>query len=185
MNWNLNCRNTRRLLALSAGNDVEERDLAGVQRHLAVCPSCREVWQGLRQSQRALEQVVAAPVADPGSPTSPSTSGSVWPAVSRHLRTIDAQVAAPDWRGWLPSAALAAACLAVIMVALPEPVSGPSTARRRDLPPILWDLTVGVDDTNTLSKLPIERFRAKDGDEGGFGDRFPQSLPIIQEPRSF
>jgi hypothetical protein len=134
MNWNLNCRKTRRLLALSAGNDLEERDLAGAHRHLAVCPTCREVWQGLRQSQQVLEQAVAVPVADPGAPAIHRPAGSVWPTVSRHLRSIDAQAAAPNWRGWLPTGALAAACMAVVVVALPDSPTASSIARRRDLP---------------------------------------------------
>jgi hypothetical protein len=191
MNWNLNCRKTRRLLALSAGNDVEERDLAGTERHLAVCPACREVWQGLRQSQQVLEQVVAAPVADLGAIASHGPAGSVWPppaiwpSVARHLRTIDARASAPNWRGWLPSAALAAACLAVVMVALPESPSASITARRRDLPVTFPKLFVGAFDPAYLSHLKITRFPDADGDEGGAGDRFPQPLQVHEEPRSF
>jgi hypothetical protein len=192
MNWNPNCRKTRRLLALSAGNDSEERDLAGAERHLAVCPACREAWQGLCQSQQVLEQVVAAPVADPRLVASERPAGSVWPppsiwpAVSRHLRTIDAQATAPNWRGWLPSAALAAACVSVVMMAIPDSPSGPNTARRRDLPVTFPKLFVGGFDPGSLSHLPITRFPDADRDDAeGFGGRFPQPLPSREEPRSF
>jgi hypothetical protein len=185
MNWNFNCRKTRRLLALSAGNDLEERDLAGAHRHLAVCPTCREVWQGLRQSQRVLEQAVSVPVADPGAPAIHRPVGSVWPTVSRHLRSIDAQAAAPNWRGWLPTGALAAACVAVVMVALPDSPSAPSIARRRDLPVTFPKLFVGGFDTGSLSHLPITHFPDADDEGVGIGDRFPQPLPVREEPRSF
>jgi hypothetical protein len=122
MIWNLSCRKTRRLLALRAGNDLEERDGAFAQRHVAVCPSCREVWLGLTASQQALEQLRAAPIeAAEQRPT------SVWPAVARHIRSIDEQ-AAPTWRGWIPAAALAAACLAVVMVVIPDAPFGNATA---------------------------------------------------------
>src|SRR5215471_3312020 len=127
MIWNNSCRKTRRLLALSAGNDLDERDQALAQRHLAVCPKCREAWQGLQRSQDVLERVCAAPAVDQGK--SPGWSqGSLWPTVARHLRSIDTQAAAPDWRGWLPAGALAAACLAVVIVSLPDPSSGNRTA---------------------------------------------------------
>src|SRR5262245_55938761 len=118
MIWNLSCRKTRRLLALAAGNDVEERDLAGAHRHLAACPHCREVWQGLKLSQQALEQTRTAPAEVSADPGSAWPSRSIWPAVARHARAIDEQAAVsngkgPNWRGWLPAGALAAACLAV------------------------------------------------------------------------
>jgi len=132
MIWNLSCRKTRRLLSLAAGNDVEERDLAGAHRHLAACPHCREVWQGLKHSQQALEQVRAAPVHEDVVPGSAWPSRSIWPAVARHVRAIDDQATAPSWRGWLPAGALAAACLAVVMVSLPEASPARNSAHYRN-----------------------------------------------------
>jgi hypothetical protein len=182
MNWNLNnCRKTRRLLALAAGNDLDERDLADTQRHLAVCPQCREVWQGLRQTQQALERLRSAPAVEPGSPAEERPAPSLWPAVARHVRAIDMQVAKANWRGWLPAGALAAACLAVVMVALPDVPRGPETARRRDprmtVPP---QFIIGSD-PETLSKLPITIYP----DRGGNRDPGPQPLQPRVEPRSF
>jgi hypothetical protein len=40
--------------------------------------------------------------------------------VARHVREIDERATVPNWRGWLPAGAVAAACLAVVMVSLPE-----------------------------------------------------------------
>lgn len=122
MIWNLSCRKTRRLLALRAGNDLEERDSSFAERHVAVCPSCRQVWLGLTASQQALELIRAAPVE-----AIEQRPPSVWPAVARHIRSIDEQ-AIPTWRGWIPAAALTAACLAVVMVVIPDAPFGNETA---------------------------------------------------------
>ena len=118
MIWNNECRKTRRLLALWAGNDLDERDAAGLERHLAVCPGCREVRQGLHHSQRALEAVRPAAEADG------RLSASVWPGVSRHIRTSHKVSVTRGWREWLPTGALAAACVAM-MAALVPPVRTP------------------------------------------------------------
>jgi hypothetical protein len=178
MNWNLNCRKTRRLLALAAGNDLDERELAGAERHLAVCPQCRQVWQGLQQTQQALEQVRAAPMAESNLP-----APSLWPAVARHVRTIDAQAATADWRGWLPAGALAAACLAVVMVALPDLPSASSTAHYGDPRVIVPQQFVIQSDPETLQRLPITNYSDRDG--AGGQDSGPQPLRLRDEPRSF
>lgn len=125
MIWNSECRKTRRLLALCVGNDLDERDAAGVERHLAVCPDCREIRQGLHQSQQALDAV--RPTAAPDK----QLSVSVWPGVSRHIRSIDEQsvvepAVAPGWHEWLPTGALAAACVAMIAALWPPVRSGES-----------------------------------------------------------
>jgi hypothetical protein len=175
MIWNLDCRKTRRLLALSAGNDVEERDLVGVQRHLAVCPQCREVRQGLEHSQQALERVRAVPVDEDAGAGSAWPGRSIWPAVARQVRVIDEQAAAPNWRGWLPSGALAAACLAVVMVSLPDASPVADHARYR----------------NPLVVLPQNVFNeVSAGGKRAFPnppdeDLDPEQLPRIEQYRSF
>jgi hypothetical protein len=142
MMCNFSCRKTRRLLALSAGSDAEGPECPNAQRHLAVCPHCREVWKGLQQAQRVLERVSAEPVAG-GLPRAEGwPARSVWPGVARHLQTIDEQAVAPGWRGWLPSGALAAACLAVVMVALPEAPFSVNTANV-DSPTVIQPQPVG------------------------------------------
>jgi len=114
MIWNINCRRTRRLLALWAGSDLEHRECQVAERHLAVCPKCREVWERLRQSQQVLEGFRPAPLEEW------ERSLSVWPAVARHIPSIDDQVIVPNWRDWLPAGAVAAACLGIIVLTLPE-----------------------------------------------------------------
>lgn len=126
MIWNNNCRSVRRSLALWAGNDLEEREQAEVERHLAVCPRCREVRGGLDESQRAVEQARLASGAIADAAVRPGSS--VWPSVARHLPVIDDQSVAAGWRHWLPTGALAAACLAVILALVPELQQGAGLA---------------------------------------------------------
>jgi hypothetical protein len=155
MIWNINCRRTRRLLALWAGNDLEQRECQAAERHLAVCPGCREVWERLQQSQQVLERVRPALFEDrlfeeregsaPGWP-----SRSVWPAVSRHLRSMDEQVVISSWRDWLPAGAVAAACLAIISVTLVEAPLGES-----DSPAVIMSSPAAYDlDVRQVGRLP-------------------------------
>jgi hypothetical protein len=179
MIWNLNCRKTRRLLALSAGNDVEERDLAGVQRHLSVCPHCREVWQGLKLSQQALEQVRAAPVDEDVGPGSAWPGRSIWPAVARQMPVIDEQAAAPNWRGWLPSGALAAACLAVVMVSLPDGRPVADNARYRNPLVVLPQHVLSESDVGGRRAYPFDPLPDPEGEQA------PEQRPRSYQFRSF
>jgi hypothetical protein len=177
MIWNLNCRKTRRLLALSAGNDVEERDLAGVQRHVAMCPRCREVWQGLKLSQQALEEVRGAPIDAPGSAW---PNRSIWPAVARQVQVIDEQAAAAsDWRGWLPAGALATACLAVVMVSLPDAAPVADNARYRS--PLVVLPQHAAAEFNAGGRRAIRLEPLPDPDD----EQNPEQLPGVYQYRSF
>jgi len=180
MMWNLNCRKTRRLLALSAGNDLEERELPGAERHLAVCPRCREVWERLRHSQQVLERVSAAPVEDRASPA------SIWPAVARHIRVIDEQTVQTNWRAWLPAGALAAACLAIVLVALPDDQYGSGLSNEGasvvHSPQRFISGSVG----RNPQRVPRMVFPDPDRDSSDFGhEHRPQILDDGDEPRSF
>jgi hypothetical protein len=177
--WNFSCRKTRRLLALSAGSDVDGRECPNAQRHLAVCPRCREVWKGLQQSQRVLERVSAEPVAGGLAPADGWPAPSVWPGVSRHLQTIDEQTVAPDWRGWLPSGALAAACLAIVMVALPEAPVSVNTANV-DSPTVIHPQPVGT----VGRRLEGHPVRVRDLPDVGH-EVIPQPFEGGDEARSF
>ncbi|MGQ0635241.1 MAG: zf-HC2 domain-containing protein [Planctomycetaceae bacterium] len=110
MSWNFKCRRVRKLLALWAGNDLEPQERVEAERHMTVCPVCREEWVGLRSGQQALEQARGAPGDETPHPH------SVWPAVHRQICALTDQSAAPAWHGWLPVGALAAACLLVVVV---------------------------------------------------------------------
>jgi hypothetical protein len=113
MIWNLTCRKVRRSLALWAGSDLDEVSRGAAQRHLAVCPDCRDQWQRLQAGQLTLERLRSNP------PERKALAGSVWPAVERQIRAVDEEPIAADWRGWLPTGALAAACLTAILIVVP------------------------------------------------------------------
>jgi hypothetical protein len=191
MIWNLSCRKTRRLLALSAGNDFEILPSAETQRHLAICPHCRETWQGLRRAQQVLERVSATRVAgespavsdQPGEATLPA---SVWPGVARHLSVIDNQWAASDWRGWLPTAALAAACLAVIVVTIPDSnFNGGIAQNRRPLVIYPQHASTGANGLG-FRYFPRASFVDSERDLPELDqDHSVQFLPADDEPRSF
>jgi len=178
MNWKPSCRNTRRLLSLWAGNDLEPHQCAIAERHLAVCPPCRKVWENLQNSQRALERVLeqAGPV------VAGERRSSVWPGVSRHLRSIDEQAVAPNWRDWLPAGAVAAACLALISLVLPDVRSGGDMANYGSTPVIISYPAVGEpSDPRDIGQVPL-----------GLHKESGQPLPLqpfrlrdIEGPRNF
>lgn len=113
MSWNVKCRRVRKVLALWAGNDVELHEQVSAERHMAMCPGCREHWTMLQTGQQVLEQARLIPAGS----TEPVRS--VWPEVQRQIRTLQAEPESPAWHGWLPMGALAAACLAVILTTSP------------------------------------------------------------------
>jgi hypothetical protein len=192
MIWNLSCRKTRHRLALSAGSDLEELLPAQTQRHLAVCPRCRETWQGLRHSQQVLERLSVARMEDEGAVVSEagaeraqgSERRSIWPGVAQYLGVIDEQAAAPNWRGWLPSGALAAACLAVVLVTIPDPQFGVKMAEN-PRPLVIYPQPASVGTPGGFHRFqgPVSD-RDRDLPEIG-GDSSVQFLPGDDEPRSF
>ena len=130
MSWKPKCRKVRRALALWAGNDLDESGQVVVRRHVAACPQCREQWQRLQAGQQALEQTRVA--AEPQMLTA-----SVWPAVEGQIRALEEPVAA-SWRGWLPTAALAAACLTIVVVTSQGPLPSGEQASRAGRPPVVF-----------------------------------------------
>ncbi|MCY2964163.1 MAG: zf-HC2 domain-containing protein [Planctomycetota bacterium] len=108
--WMNNCRKYRADLALLAGNDLDAATRLEVERHVVTCPECRAHWQELQSSQQALEQSRGTAVV-----VSLETS-SVWVDVQRQIRVVDERSRRGSWRGWLPAVAMAAACLAVILI---------------------------------------------------------------------
>ena len=114
MMWNSKCRKFRIDLALLAGNDLEGAARLAAERHAVTCPECRDYWQSLSSSQQLLERVRAEEVQRVQEIT--SGEDSVWSDVCRQIRVIDERHQFGTWRGWLPTGALAAACLAVVVI---------------------------------------------------------------------
>jgi hypothetical protein len=94
------------------------------------------------------------------------------------LPIIDERAVAPDWRGWLPSGALAAACLAIVMVALPEAPLSVNTANI-DAPTVIQPQPVG-----SVGR-PVRRPTwVREWPDVGH-EVIPQPLEGGDEPRSF
>lgn len=148
MIWKTECSRIKNLLALSAGHDIDEEEAAETRRHLSHCSRCREHQQKIEAAQQMLEQVAAASRLSPGdgeagdglsgnrlpgsrlpgtrgSGSRGSTSrdtGSIWPQVRARLLAQQARPARQTFNGWLPVGAVAAACLAILVVAeTPQP----------------------------------------------------------------
>jgi predicted anti-sigma-YlaC factor YlaD len=182
MSWNMNCRKTRRLLALWAGSDLEQRERQVAERHLAACPGCRDVWLRLAQSQHVLESVRSAPLENLEQAV-PVRPASVWPWVSRHIRAMHQTVVlnradsrGASWRDWLPAGAVAAACVAIISVTLSEVPLGDSVS------PSVIESSPAAYDSNPrhLGPFPLGLYR-----EGNQPRHEGVARPDDNEPPSF
>lgn len=123
----MNCTRAKSHIALWAGGDLDDRQVAQLERHVAVCPDCREYRQRMAGSLQVLQ--------NPASGESSSLHDSVWPGVESRL-AVQSQIEArraERLNRWLPAAAIAAACLAVIAFTT-EPARQPRTLQGELLP---------------------------------------------------
>lgn len=112
----MNCKRAKLSIALAVGNDLDDAADGELQQHLAGCTSCRMHQRELENSLGALqtgpeEDVFAA-------------QDSVWPAVLGRLPSTREQ----RFNGWIPAAALAAACLMMISIINEPPRYGSADA---------------------------------------------------------
>lgn len=112
----MKCKQAKSELALRIGGDLPEAPSLELERHVAVCPSCRTVREGLKSSHSALQEVAAAPPRPAGPARASSPSDSLWPAVSARLSRRETP-RTRQFNGWLPALAVTAASIAVIFVA--------------------------------------------------------------------
>lgn len=101
------CRYYKPKLALWAGGDLNPAELAELQMHLAICPTCGDYLQRMQQAVSTLER------ADP-EPTYFEQPRSLWPEVSRRISAAAAAPPVPIYRrkwAW----ALTAVCLLMLV----------------------------------------------------------------------
>ncbi|MEX0718176.1 MAG: zf-HC2 domain-containing protein [Planctomycetaceae bacterium] len=114
----MHCKRAKTEIALWVGNDLDAVSIGRLQRHLAICPSCREHWQGMTSSLRALhdsgDSLLLDELHEPKRAPSPP---SVWPAVAVRLASPDFQGPAGRFNGWIPAIAVAAIFLAMVSIA--------------------------------------------------------------------
>lgn len=123
----MNCRQAKTEMALWVGDDLDEASARQVERHVAVCPECRDALVALRQSQSVLQALagskhagdVDAALLKPASSNLVRLASdgfeSLWPAVSRRLPG-QSGARMRRFNGWLPAAAVMAACVAILVV---------------------------------------------------------------------
>lgn len=102
----MNCKRARTEIALWAGDDLGEQTAEPLERHLALCGECREYRRQMASSVRVLQAPQRPPAAE--------LHDSVWPGLADRLPSQDETRRADSLNRWLPAAAVAVACLAVI-----------------------------------------------------------------------
>ena len=128
----MNCNEAQHELALASGQDLDPQNQDALNRHLAVCPECREHWRNLRDSTDVLQQASAS-----GEHLGPS----LWPDLEARLngrKHLVAESAGGTASGWLPVIAMALATAATIAFALSTPafdLESPSMARSQSAQP--------------------------------------------------
>jgi len=106
------CRQAKAELALQAGDDAVTPATAPLlETHLEGCAECREYLAGLTLSLETLKTSAAEPVV-------PQRMASLWPKIAARLPTARPQVKLAPFNVWVPTAAMAAACAAMILVTI-------------------------------------------------------------------
>ncbi|MBT4865249.1 MAG: zf-HC2 domain-containing protein [Planctomycetaceae bacterium] len=165
----MNCTRARSEIALWVGGDVDEREAVQLQRHLALCPECRAYRCRMKGSLQMLQE--------PASPTAYNLHDSVWPNVESRL-SVQSRVEADRverLNRWLPAAAIAAACLAVIAITSePQPRN-----QRLDGEPLPSDLVI-LQSLQSVDSISVDERQAPGNGVGLRGGGSSIKLNTIQ-----
>jgi hypothetical protein len=103
------CELVRADLALYSGGDLADpAAVAKVRGHLVGCAACQATLARLTESLDALQACAAA--------VAPAPGPSLWPALARRLPFRVPSSAAAQFNVWVPTAAMTAACAAMVLV---------------------------------------------------------------------
>lgn len=108
----MNCKRAKRELALCAGRDLDERAEQDLRRHLAGCPECRDRWQRMQNTVRALQCVCEENPCPDDVRLAPAVNDAIDRlelARQRPPRLLWSQV-------WVPAVAVAALILAAVSI---------------------------------------------------------------------
>ncbi|MBM82001.1 MAG: hypothetical protein CMJ78_15630 [Planctomycetaceae bacterium] len=105
----MNCKEAKSLIALWAGQDLDDAELEALQPHLAECPNCSGHWDEMKSSMDALQQAS-------GEDLTRDEFDSLWPKVAAKISTRQAASGNVRRNRWLPAIAVAAVCIAVAVV---------------------------------------------------------------------
>lgn len=139
------CKQFRRQLALEVGADLSADESLAAERHVAVCPSCREFREGLQDSQTALKRAavlqfaaragrVTAEGSEPArtgnSQAVPLRHGSLWSNVRERLPATPRRRRGDDYdlRNWAVAGLSLAVCVMLTLVLRTIPQSGTGNA---------------------------------------------------------
>lgn len=109
----MHCKRARLEIALWVGNDLDDASIGRLQRHLAICPVCREEWRRMESSLRTLHDSSDSLLGDPEL----RPARSVWPKVAARLASPEFQGPASRFNGWVPALAIASIFLAMVVIA--------------------------------------------------------------------
>ncbi|WP_172613493.1 zf-HC2 domain-containing protein [Moorella sp. E306M] len=100
----MNCRQARRLLSPYFDNEVGVKERDAIEKHLAVCPACREELEALRKISAGLQEIYRQVKAPPG------FSAAVMARIEQQARQREANAALrrPAWMRHLAAAAAVA-----------------------------------------------------------------------------
>jgi hypothetical protein len=146
----MNCRQAQREIALLAGDDLSDDDRRrDVERHLAVCPACREKQARMGA---ALGAMVAAEA-----PATYDCVHSLWPGVRRQLsRPASRASAGSDWKSWTPFAAGVVTCAGLLVAASAtfRDSKMPAEPVTREISPLYPRLRPAIDQLDEESNAP-------------------------------
>lgn len=107
----MDCRQASNWLALGAGQDLTEADIAAsVEHHLHQCPLCRRKQSDLQSTLNLLAEAQLMP--DP--------RRRLWPRVSQRLAELELRPRFLRFNVWVPTTLAAAACLLMVSVVAVE-----------------------------------------------------------------
>lgn len=104
------CRAAQAEISLEAGGDpIDPSTRELLQTHLRDCAACRKFQTQMTASLEVLQTVAAASL-----PAGPMKS--LWPGIAARLPASQPQSAYAKFNLWIPTAAMAAACAAMVLV---------------------------------------------------------------------
>jgi hypothetical protein len=106
------CRQAKAEIALKAGGDaVESATATLLESHLAECPRCRTYLAEMTASLEALQASATSLLPS-------AMTRSLWPRVAARLPQTRPLSASARFNVWVPTAAMATACAAMILVTI-------------------------------------------------------------------
>ncbi len=135
---------TKRQISLLAGDDLEGPHADEARGYVETCPDCRRHWTRVRGCLDVIQRTEGAQRTDAGA----RPVGSLWPTIEGRLGPTVVPRPEPRFNGWIPAFSMAAACAAVVAVAVTNP-AGESNASR-------WPTSAGMSAAGGSAVTPVQ-----------------------------